>query len=280
MTKQDLTIQVPKSKRRLKARLSGSTFNESVLQKLVIIATGLHSHMDKESQIKTANMYQQAGFNTLQFNFTAHGKDQNKSDGTQDDVTLSSSIEDLQTIWDYTQEKLSTDPRHIAIHANSYGALVSLLALEKKLISPESMLLVAPFSMEKFKQVRLPLKILAKFMPERITETLKLPISSKMLLDFLDNHAHGMEKRNLLGSTAVHFFVGSDDEVSSPEDIQNWCQKFNTQSPSNIPFIDNIQAHYKEYSEVKHFTIPDKTHQDIITRSINFINKTHKIRSR
>lgn len=279
MTTQNLTLQVPKSKRRLKARLSRSISDSSILQKLVIIATGLHSHMDKESQIKTSNTYQKAGFDTLQFNFTGHGEGKNKSDGTLEDITLSSSIEDFKTIWDYAQTKLPTDTNHIAIHANSYGALICLLALEKNLISPENMILIAPFSMEKFKQLRLPLNILAKLMPEKITQILKLPISSKMLIDFLDHHTHGMERKNLLGSTAVHFFVGSDDKVSSPKAIQKWCKQFNTHQPKNVPFVDTIQAHYKEYPGVKHFNIPDEIHQDIMMRSIDFINRTRKLRS-
>ena len=280
MTTHDFTIQVFQSKRHLKARLSQSHFDPSTLQKLVIIATGLHSHMDKESQIKTSNTYQNAGFDTLQFNFTGHGQGQNKSDGTLNDITLSSSIQDLKTIWDYAQTKLPVSPNQISIHANSYGALISLLALEKNLISPESMVLIAPFSMDKFKQLRIPLSILTKFMPEKITKILKLPISSEMLIDFLKKHTRGMEKKDLLSNTAIHFFVGSQDKVSSPKTIQKWCQQFNTHQPKNVPFVDSIQAHYKEYPDVKHFNIPDEIHQDIMMRSIDFINLTRRLRSR
>ena len=57
-------------------------------------------------------------------------------------VTVSSGIKDLKTVWDYAKTlsgKVNT--KDIVISASSYGAIVSLIALENKLISPESMVL-------------------------------------------------------------------------------------------------------------------------------------------
>ena len=73
-TTKDLTIEIPQEKRHIKARLGHSDNPYSSPEQLIIIAAGLHSHMDKESQKKVAQSYQQAGFATLQFKFAGHGK--------------------------------------------------------------------------------------------------------------------------------------------------------------------------------------------------------------
>lgn len=280
MTTQDLKIPVPKSRRYVRARLRHSNNPFPKLEQLVIIATGLHSHMDKESQLKLSDTYRRSGFATLQFNFAGHGVDQNKSDGTIKDVTLSSSIQDLKAIWDYSQAHLplSIDTEHTVISANSYGALISLLALEKNIISPETMVLTAPFSLDKFKKWHIPLSILAKVMPHKIHQILKLPIASEMIVDFLKNHKNAMRKKDLLGSTAVHFFVGSDDNISSVESIKNWSTQFNANSPKETPFVHDLQAHYKIYPNVKHFEIPDLVAQDICDRSVRFIKQVRQLR--
>ena len=276
-----LDFDIPKGKHNIKARLSYSEGDFSQLQQLIIMATGLHSHMDKESQVKMSDNYRQAGFATLQFNFTAHGQGENKSGGTMKEVTLSSSIQDLKTVWDYSKTQLpkNIDVYNAVIAANSYGALISLLALEKNLITPESMVLVAPFSFDKFKPWILPLRIIAKMMPDKISQILKLPVSSEMVKDFLKHHTKGMRRKNLLGSTAVHFFVGAEDKIASVETVKKWSYQFNKDMPSQVPFVDNLQAHCMVYPGVPHFEIPDHIQQDISDRSIKFIRNTHKLRS-
>ena len=277
---ENLKLKIPNEQRHISIRLSQPNGAIRQLRQLIIIATGLHSHMDKESQLETAETYQQAGFTTLQFNFMGHGEGQNKSEGEIKDLTLSSSIKDMKTVWDYSTHIPNIDPENTAINANSYGALISLLALEKGLIEPESMTLVAPFSLDKFKRWVLPLRLLLKLMPNKISKVLNLPVSSTMLVDFLKNHTHGMTKKDLLGSTAVHFFVGAEDTISSKSDIKRWCETFNSHTPSHTPFIDGIQSHCTVYEGVPHFKIPPSVHNDIMVKSINFIRKTRDIRSR
>lgn len=280
MVVQNLKLKIPDEERHVVARLNYAENNVYKLQQLIIIATGLYSHMDKESQIKIADSYQQAGFATLQFNFMGHGENQNKSEGEIKDLTLSSSIKDIKTVWDYSTHLQNIDTNCIAINANSYGALISLLALEKRLITPETMVLVAPYSFDKFKPWILPLSLLAKLMPDKIAQILKLPVSSPMVCDFLKHHKHSMRKKDLLGSTAVHFFVGADDKISSPRDVKKWCKTFNANTSPDIPFVDNVQAHCSIYDNVPHFEIPQPVQEDIATKSINFIRETRTIRAR
>ena len=176
MTQQELNLKVPNENRKIHLRLTLPKNIKTKSPQLVIIATGLYSQMDKPSQVKLAKNYQDAGFATLQFNFMAHGEQQNKSDGKMEDVTLSSGIKDLQTVWNYAKKNLShkVNTDDIAIAANSYGALVSLVALEKNIISPESMVLTAPLSLKKYKHWVLPLKLMVALMPN---------IASKIFID-------------------------------------------------------------------------------------------------
>ena len=281
MIEKNISLKIQDNNRYIRLRLCSPNRDLNDQRQLIIIATGLYSHMDKESQIKVAESYQKAGFSTLQFNFMGHGKDINKSDGNLKDITLSSSLEDLKAVWDYSQELSGkVDINNTVISANSYGALISLMALEKKFISPESMILVAPYSFDKFKPWVVPIKLISKLVPEKMTELLKLPVSSAMLKDFLKYHTHAMTKKGLLGSTAVHFFVGSEDKISSQKDIRKWCKVFNKQTPSHVAFVDNKQAHYIVYEGVPHFDIPPSVREDISRKAISFIRKTKKIRSR
>ncbi|MBO7483907.1 MAG: alpha/beta hydrolase [Alphaproteobacteria bacterium] len=280
MIEKNISLKVQNNHRYIRLRLCCPNNSLNDQRQLIIIATGLYSHMDKESQIKLAESYQKAGFSTLQFNFMGHGGGHNKSDGKLKDITLSSSLEDLKAVWDYSQELSGkVNINNTVITANSYGALISLMALERKFISPESMILVAPYSFDKFKPWVLPIKLISKLLPEKTTNLLRLPVSSTMVKDFLKYHTHAVAKKDLLGSTAVHFFVGSDDKISSQKNIKKWCKVFNKQTPSNIPFIDNKQAHYTVYEGVSHFDIPQSVQQDINQKAISFITKTKKIRS-
>ena len=203
----NFALKIPNENRSIRLRLGSVDSPSHKLRQLIIIATGLLSHMDKESQKRLAASYQEKGFSTLQFNFMGHGEGQNKSDGNIDDLTISSSIKDIKTVWNYTKSLPNINPLHTTISANSYGGLISLLALEKKLITPESMVLVAPFSFDKFKRWVLPLTLISKLMPGKISKILKLPISDPMLTDFLKHHTRGISKKTLLGNTAVHFFI-------------------------------------------------------------------------
>ena len=279
MAQKDFTLKIPDENRHIRLRFNPAKNSEHQLQQLIIIATGLYSHMDKKSQSRLAKSYQQAGFSTLQFNFMGHGEGENKSDGKIENITLSSSIKDIKTVWDYSKGLPNIDTEHSVISANSYGGLISLLALEKNLISPESMVLVAPFSLDKFKPWVLPLRLISKLMPDKVSQILKLPVPNNLLSDFLKHHTNGMTKKDMLGSTAVHFFIGSRDNVSSPKDIKKWCRIFNSQTPSRTPFVDNTQAHCTVYKDVPHFKIPESVQKDITDRSIDFIKKTREIRS-
>lgn len=279
----EFNLPIQNEHRNIRLRFARPAKKSKNLPQLIIIATGLYSQIDKASQVKLAEDFQNAGFATLQFNFMAHGDKKNKSDGNIEDVTISSGIQDLKAVWDYAKNNLSqkVNTNDIAIAANSYGALVSLIALENNIISPESMVLTAPFSLDTAKRWLLPLRILAKLAPHKVSTILKMPPTSpKMLQDFFNNHTNAMTKKDLLGDTAVYFFIGAADKVSSCSDIKKWCKKFNSNQPANVPFVDNIQAHYKIYEDVPHFKIPDNVGQDIRKRSIEFIKKTHMIKTR
>lgn len=279
MRETEFSLKIPNEKRHIKLRLVHPQHAKAQHQ-LVIIATGLHSHMDKESQTKLAKDYQDAGFSTLQFNFMGHGKDKNKSEGEINQITFSSGIKDLKTVWDYAltlSDKVDTD--NIAIAANSYGAIVSLMALEQNIISPESMALISPLSLDRFKRWAWMLKL----MPNLTLKLLKIPVSpsaKSLIKDFYENHTKAMSKKNLLGNTGVCFFIGSDDTIAPVSDIKRWCMVFNSQMPKNVQFVDNIQADVKIYNNVPHFVIPDKVAKDMRSRSIKFIKKMRDIRSR
>ncbi len=279
MTKKEFTLKVPNENRKIYLRFTLPQNTETKLPQLVIIATGLYSQMDKPSQVKLAKNYQDAGFATLQFNFMAHGKDKNKSDGKIQDVTLSSGIQDLKTVWNYAKKNLSNkvNTDDIVIAANSYGALVSLAALEKNIISPESMVLTAPLSLEKYKHWILPLRLMVALMPKLASKIFNA--SPNMMWDFLKNHTKLMTKKNLLGNTAVYFLSGSKDKIAPHSDIKKWCKKFNSQQPDNVAFVNNVQAQYKIYNNVKHFNIPENVSKDMHKRSIDFIKKTHSLKS-
>ena len=281
MISQEFDIQIPNEGRHIKARLN-YTPKHSSLQKLIILATGLNSHMDKKTQIDVAKSFHKAGFATLQFNFMAHGEGKNRSEGALSNVTLSSSIQDISAVWSYTKTNLSQqiDTESISVNASSYGGLITLMALEKEKIHPESIVTLAPFSLEKLKTLTITLKKNGNLRPEEISKITKLPISVNMFNDFFKNHRHAIEKKNLLGTTAIQFFIGEQDKISSLKDIQMWCQRFNREKPSNIPFINNQPADYTVYPEMAHFEIPPTTQQDIQRRSIWFIKKTLDLRYR
>ena len=71
MNKTEFSLKIPNEKRHIKLRLVHPQRAKAQHQ-LVIIATGLHSHMDKDSQQKLAQDYQDAGLSTLQFNFMGY----------------------------------------------------------------------------------------------------------------------------------------------------------------------------------------------------------------
>ena len=279
MRETEFSLKIPNEKRHIKLRLVHPQHAKAQHQ-LVIIATGLHSHMDKESQTKLAQDYQDSGFSTLQFNFMGHGKDKNKSEGNIANVTFSSGIKDLKTVWDYAltlSDKIDTD--NIAIVANSYGAIISLMALEQNIISPESMALISPLSLDRFKRWALMLKL----MPALTLKLMKIPVSpsaKSLIKDFYENHANAMSKKNLLGNTGVRFYIGSDDTIAPVLDIKRWCKIFNSQMPKDISFVDNVQADVKIYNNVEHFNIPDDIAKDMRSRSIKFIKIMNDIRNR
>lgn len=277
MSKKEFDLDVPGENRHIKLRFN-SPKNAKKSYPLVIIATGLYSSMNKDSQIKLAESYQKAGFSTLQFNFMGHGENKNKSEGDIKNVTLSSGIKDIKAVWDYAKtlsNKVNTND--IVISGSSYGAVVALVALENKLISPESMVLVAPFSFEKLKSWSLPVRLLAILAPSLIAKIFKIPVHPALVQDLAKNHYNAITKKNLLGNTAVLFFVGDKDNISSGTDIKKWCQMFNENQPNNIPFVGGVQAQYKIYDNVPHFQIPANVYKDIHKRSIDFIKKTHAI---
>ena len=272
MRETEFSLKIPNEKRHIKLRLVHPQ-HATVKHQLVIIATGLNSHMDKDSQIKLAQDYQNAGFSTLQFNFMGHGEKQNKSDGDIANITFSSGINDLKTVWNYAL----TLSDNIAIVANSYGAIISLMALEKNIISPESMALISPLVIDRFKRY----SWLLKLMPNLALKMLKIPVSpsaKSLIKDFYENHADAMSKKNLLGNTGVRFFIGSDDTIAPVSDVKRWCKIFNSQMPKNVPFVDGIQTDVKIYDKVPHFVIPDSVAKDMRSRSIKFIKQMHDIR--
>lgn len=274
MRKIEFSLKIPNEKRHIQLRLAVP--QRSALQnQLVIIATGLNSHMDKESQTKLAQDYQDAGFATLQFNFMGHGEKQNKSEGNIKEITFTSGINDLKTVWNYAL----TLSDNIAIAANSYGAIISLMALEKNIVSPESMALISPLSIDRFKRYSWMLKLI----PNLTLKLMKIPVSpsaKSLIKDFYEKHADAMTKKNLLGNTGVRFYIGSDDTIAPVSDVKRWCKIFNSQTPKNVPFVDNVQADVKVYNNVPHFTIPDDVAKDMRSRSIKFIKQMRDIRSK
>ena len=279
MVKTDFSLVIPGENRNIKARLTVPKRVNKNLPQLIIIATGLASHIDRDGQKSLAKSYQKAGFATLQFNFMAHGENENKSDGKMEQVTVSSGIKDLKTVWDYAKTlsgKVNT--KDIVISASSYGAIVSLIALENKLISPESMVLLAPFTWEYVKAKGLLVKWLTIYAPSLAVKIFKISVHPALARDVAKNYFDAISKKGLLGNTAVYFFVGSSDKISSSSEIKKWCKQFNSQQPADVPFVDNVQALYKIYNNVKHFKMPDNISKDMHKRSIEFIKKTHQKR--
>lgn len=279
MSKIEFCLQIPDENRHIRLRLVQPQYADAHCQ-LVIILTGFRSYMDKDSQTKLADDYQNAGFSTLQFNFMGHGKEQNKSEGNIEEITLSSGIKDLKTVWNYALTLSNkVDTKHIAIVANSYGAIVSLCALEKNIIAPESMVLTSPLMPDKFKR----LSWLLKLVPDLMLKLLKVPVdkSTKSLVkDFVKNHTKMISKKNFLGNVGVRFFVGSEDKIAPVSDIERLCNIFNSQMPKGVSFVDNVQADVKIYNKVKHFNIPDDVAKDMHQCSIEFIKKMRDIRSK
>ena len=143
-------LKVPQENRKIAVKITVPNADLSQLQ-WILMLHGLYSHMDTPGQVQTAHTYHTEGFPTVQFNFHGHGEGKNKSDGQIQEASLSSGIKDLKTAYDYAIQDLKIPESNLVIGANSYGALASLLALEQRLISPESMILVAPLSLDKFR---------------------------------------------------------------------------------------------------------------------------------
>jgi len=274
MNKTDFDLKIPYESRSIRVRFALPKHATTKLPQLVIIATGYSSNMDRYNQLKLAKYFQNAGFATLQFNFMGHGTEKNKSDGNMQDATLTSSIKDLKSVWNYAKRHLSdkVDTKHIAIAANSYGALVSLRALEKNIIAPESMTLISPMVLDKYKPWFWILKYFVMLMPNLASKIFKAP--KDFCLDISRHHTKVISKKNLLGNTAVYFLVGEKDKIAPYKYILKWCKMFNQYQPSNVPFVDNVQARCKIYANVPHFNIPENMLTDMHKRSIEFIKKT------
>ena len=271
MTDTDFKIYVPEDGREIASRLR---FPAGVAKPpLIIMATGLYSYMDKESQEEVAQRYLQAGFSVLQFNFMGHGYFPNKSDGDIQDITLSSSINDLTAVWNYARDRLSgdVDMERTVVHATSYGSLTALMALEQRKIAPNAMISISPYSFYKLKPWALPLSVLGHTLPDGLKRTLKLNIPVKMLDDFRKNHSNALKKKGFMGSTAISFFVGADDKISSPETVQSWTRMINYDA--DIGYLGGHQARYTIYPGVKHFVMPKEVGDNIFRESLAFIEE-------
>ena len=255
MIKENLKITIPNENRVLAAQISYDPMIQN--QQLVLMATGYNSTMRKWTQMEVACRYQEANFATLQFDFMGMGD----SDGKLRDTTLSSSITDLTSVWNYATQKLGdkADVDHIAISANSYGALIALMAYERGCIFPESMVLTAPYSFNRIKPFVLPLNLIMKVIPDKVLEMLNVPFTSKMFDDFIKNHRHALEKKNLLDGTAVLFFLGKKDPLVSLKTVKKWCDesKFYTPRPETYNY--------------GHGKLPKHVEIEIQTKAVNFI---------
>ena len=276
MPKEIFKLEIPKEKRKISVTLTSPPGDLSKLQ-WVIMLHGLYSKMDGQEEV--ARTYNNAGLGTLQPIFKGHGEGENKSDGELQNVTLSSGISDLKTTYDYATQKLSIPERNLVIGANSYGALVALLAMNQRLISPESMILVAPFSLNRFRPW-IPLLRFIKKIPGGLDFlSKKVKISPALISDYLQNHTHPFRK-DLFGSTAVHFFVGANDRhISDPNWICRFCETNNKNSPTNVPFVDGTQAHCTIYPGLGHGRMPKKESEISMKESIAFIKATHALRN-
>ncbi len=281
MKKIDFKIKIPDKKRRIYARWTydESKVKEGIKQPLVVFCTGFNSNIEKNSHTNLVHFFNQQGFSTLQFNFCGHGKGVFKSDGSLNEVTLTTGIEDLTAVWNYTRNHLSatTDIEHMFIHANSYGALVSLLAVESGKIQPQSMVLVSPFSFDKFRPYILPISMISKIFPNFVHKVTGLPISDAMVQDIQKNHRHFLENINL-GKTPVYFFIGSDDPVADPKTIEKWWNIINKTQKNSSDFIGGWQAHLGIYRGAKHFILPKGVQRDINRRSLEYFNGYRNLR--
>ena len=140
------------------------------------------------------------------------------------------------------------------------------------------MVLVSPLSLERYKHWTVLLRLMITLMPH-LASKIFFNATPNMMWDFLRNHSDLMSKKNLLGNTAIYFLSGAQDKIAPSSDIKKWCKKFNQETPKDTHFINNIQAQYKIYDNVKHFKIPDDVAKDMNKRSVEFVKKTHALKS-
>ena len=269
MADTNFKLYVPEGTRKIACRFRLPSVGEK-RPPLMIMATGLYSYMDKESQEAVAQRYLGAGFAVLQFNFMGHGYPPYKSDGDIKDITLSSSINDLTAVWNYSRqlsEVVNTD--HTVLQATSYGALTAMMAEEQGKIAPEAMISISPYSFYKLKPWALPLSIVGHILPNEVKKALHFNIPVKLLDDFMENHPNALKKKGFMGNTAIHFFVGEDDKISSAETVKSWTNMINYDA--DIGYPGGRQAQYTIYPGVKHFYMPEEVGKDIFRTSLRFV---------
>lgn len=285
-------IFVPEEKRYIKAQFSCP--HGSRLPQLIIMLHGLYSCMEKSSQMALARTYQDAGYATLRANFMGHGE-RHKSEGNIENTNITSNLYDVKALWNYAQKDLAEwiDPSNIAISASSYGALVSLIALEKKIISPESMVLMAPFWLDAYqKPALLPASLLAKLMPRSVLDALLTPVLQKvfpelearhvhpaLISDFLKHHTRSLKRPELLSNTsAIALMCGTKDWVSPISQAEKFRDRVNRQNAKG-PFIDNQQV--KLYPlEIEHDNIPPEDSNKRNQLAVQFIQRTRALRAK
>ena len=271
MADTDFKLYVPEDARKIACRFRLPSVGEN-RPPLMIMATGLYSYMDKESQEAVAQRYLGAGFAVLQFNFMGHGYPPYKSDGDIKDITLSSSIDDLTTVWNYSRQLSGiVDTNHTVIQATSYGALTAMMAEEQGKIAPEAMISISPYSFYKLKPWALPLSVVGHALPNGLKRALHFNIPLKLLDDFRENHPNALKKKGFMGNTAIYFFVGEDDKISSAETVKSWTNMIN--NDADIGYPGGRQAHYTIYPGVKHFYMPPEVGEDIFQESLRFLKK-------
>ena len=285
-------IFVPEEDRTIEAEFSCRPSQR--LRQLIIMLHGLNSSMEEASQMALARTYQDAGFATLRANFMGHGE-RYKSQGKIEDTNITSNLYDVKALWKYAQEHLLAriDPSSVAISASSYGALVSLIALEKKIISPESMVLMAPFWLDAYqKPTLLPVSLLAKLMPRSVLDALLTPVLKKafpelgergvhpaLVSDFFKHHMHALKRPELLRNTsAIALMCGTNDTVSPIGQAQSFRDRVNQQK-AHGPFIDDQQV--KLYSlQAGHDNMPSKVFSKRNQLAVQFIQKTRALRAK
>lgn len=80
----------------------------------------------------------QEGFGCIRFDFSNNGE----SDGTFEDMTFTSLVQDTEDMWNWAKEQPYVDPDHMILSGHSMGGFVA--STSAPLVQPEGLILMCP----------------------------------------------------------------------------------------------------------------------------------------